>query len=327
LIRLATRSRISFADLLVKVIAAMRLAGYRPVCTRCAIFSTITRVLPLPAPASTSMGPSTWATAADCWGLRPCIAGLREAAGHSTRAASRPVLTRAARAPPSQPFPARSQKRAGPGARIPPMAKLYFYYSAMNAGKTTTLLQSAHNYRERGMRTLIMTPRLDHRDGSGMVASRIGLRAEGVAFGRDDDLQALVERDIAAHGRLHCLLIDEAPCLARAQVWQLGEVVDALGVPVLCYGLRTDFRGELFEGSQYLLAWADEISEIKTICHSGSKATMTVRVDASGRAVSEGPQVEIGGNERYVSVSRAEVKRIMRGAGTIEPLQPSLPLD
>ena len=207
------------------------------------------------------------------------------------------------------------------------MAKLYFYYSAMNAGKTTTLLQSAHNYRERGMRTLIMTPRLDHRDGSGMVASRIGLRAEGVAFGRDDELQALVERDIAAHGRLHCLLIDEAQFLVRAQVWQLGEVVDALGVPVLCYGLRTDFRGELFEGSQYLLAWADEISEIKTICHSGSKATMTVRVDASGRAVSEGPQVEIGGNERYVSVSRAEFKRIMRGEGTIEPLQPSLPLD
>src|SRR5690606_7836055 len=150
---------------------------------------------------------------------------------------------------------------------------------------------------------------------------------EGVAFERDDDLQALVERDIAAHGRLHCLLIDEAQFLVRAQVWQLGEVVDALGVPVLCYGLRTDFRGELFEGSQYLLAWADEISEIKTICHSGSKATMTVRVDASGRAVSEGTQVDIGGNERYVSVSRAEFKRIMRGEGTIEPLQPSLPLD
>ncbi|HLT43986.1 MAG TPA: thymidine kinase [Luteimonas sp.] len=206
------------------------------------------------------------------------------------------------------------------------MAKLYFYYSAMNAGKTTTLLQSAHNYRERGMRTLIMTPRLDHRDGSGMVASRIGLRAEGVAFGRDDELQALVERDIAAHGRLHCLLIDEAQFLVRAQVWQLGEVVDALGVPVLCYGLRTDFRGELFEGSQYLLAWADEISEIKTICHTGSKATMTVRVDEQGFAVSEGPQVEIGGNERYVSVSRAEFKRISRGEGRIEPLQQPLPL-
>ena len=207
------------------------------------------------------------------------------------------------------------------------MAKLYFYYSAMNAGKTTTLLQSAHNYRERGMRTLILTPRLDHRAGSGIVASRIGLTAEGVAFERDDDLQALVERDIAANGRLHCVLVDEAQFLTRAQAWQLGDVVDALRVPVLCYGLRTDFRGELFEGSQYLLAWADEISEIKTICHSGSKATMTVRVDGQGFAVSEGPQVEIGGNERYVSVSRAEFKRISRGEGRIEPLQPSLPLD
>ena len=206
------------------------------------------------------------------------------------------------------------------------MAKLYFYYSAMNAGKTTTLLQSAHNYRERGMRTLILTPRLDDRAGHGRVASRIGLQAEGVAVGRDDDLQALVEGDIAAHGRLHCVLVDEAQFLARAQVWQLSEVVDALRVPVLCYGLRTDFRGELFEGSQYLLAWADEISEIKTICHTGSKATMTVRVDEQGLAVSEGPQVEIGGNERYVSVSRAEFKRISRGEGRIEPLQPPLPL-
>ena len=206
------------------------------------------------------------------------------------------------------------------------MAKLYFYYSAMNAGKTTTLLQSAHNYRERGMRTLILTPRLDHRAGSGIVASRIGLTAEGVAFERDDDLQALVERDIAANGRLHCVLVDEAQFLTRAQAWQLGEVVDALRVPVLCYGLRTDFRGELFEGSQYLLAWADEISEIKTICHSGSKATMTVRVDERGYALQDGPQVEIGGNERYVSVSRAEFKRIVRGDGRIEPLQGSLPL-
>ena len=206
------------------------------------------------------------------------------------------------------------------------MAKLYFYYSAMNAGKTTTLLQSAHNYRERGMRTLILTPRLDDRAGSGTVASRIGLRADGVPFGREDDLQALVERDIASNGRLHCLLVDESQFLTRAQAWQLGEVVDALRVPVLCYGLRTDFRGELFEGSQYLLAWADEISEIKTICHTGSKATMTVRVDEQGFAVSEGPQVEIGGNERYVSVSRAEFKRISRGEGRIEPLQQPLPL-
>jgi thymidine kinase len=206
------------------------------------------------------------------------------------------------------------------------MAKLYFYYSAMNAGKTTTLLQSAHNYRERGMRAAILTPRLDHRAGSGKVASRIGLQADGVAFDRDDDLHAWVRADIAAHGQLHCVLVDEAQFMTRAQVWQLGEVVDDLRIPVLCYGLRTDFRGELFEGSQYLLAWADELSEIKTICHSGKKATMTVRVDDNGYAVQDGPQVEIGGNERYVSVSRAEYKKIVRGEGRIEPMQERLPL-
>ncbi|WP_242111973.1 thymidine kinase [Luteimonas aquatica] len=206
------------------------------------------------------------------------------------------------------------------------MAKLYFYYSAMNAGKTTTLLQSAHNYRERGMRVGILTPRLDHRAGSGTVASRIGLQAQGMAFDRDDDLQARIRADIAAHGDLHCVLVDEAQFLSKAQVWQLSEVVDRLRIPVLCYGLRTDFRGELFEGSQYLLAWADELSEIKTICHTGKKAIMTVRVDDNGYAVHDGPQVEIGGNERYVSVSRAEFKKIVRGEGRIEPLQPPLPL-
>jgi len=208
------------------------------------------------------------------------------------------------------------------------MAKLYFYYSAMNAGKTTTLLQSAHNYRERGMRVLILTPRLDDRAGSGTVASRIGLKAQGVAFGRDDDLERIVRDDVAAQDKLNCVLVDEAQFLVKAQVWQLSEVVDALRVPVLCYGLRTDFRGELFEGSQYLLAWADEINEIKTICHSGKKATMTLRVDDAGRAVQQGPQVEIGGNERYVSVSRAEFKKVMRGEGTVdglpEPQQPPL---
>ena len=208
------------------------------------------------------------------------------------------------------------------------MAKLYFYYSAMNAGKTTTLLQSAHNYRERGMRVLILTPRLDDRAGSGTVASRIGLKATGRAFRRSDDLEQVVREDIAANGKLDCVLVDEAQFLGKAQVWQLSEVVDALRVPVLCYGLRTDFRGELFEGSQYLLAWADELNEIKTICHSGRKATMTVRVDDAGRAVQQGPQVEIGGNERYVSVSRAEFKKVMRGESAVEglpePQQPSL---
>ncbi|MUV13234.1 thymidine kinase [Noviluteimonas gilva] len=205
------------------------------------------------------------------------------------------------------------------------MAKLYFYYSAMNAGKTTTLLQSAHNYRERGMRVLIFTPALDDRAGkAGLVASRIGLQSEGVAFGRGDDLQARVEADITAHGKLDCVLVDEAQFLTKPQVWQLSEVVDQLRIPVLCYGLRTDFRGELFEGSQYLLAWADELTEIKTICHTGKKATMTVRIDGQGHAVSAGPQVEIGGNDRYVSVSRAEFKKVMRGEGTIDPMQPSL---
>ena len=206
------------------------------------------------------------------------------------------------------------------------MAKLYFYYSAMNAGKTTTLLQSAHNYRERGMRTLILTPRLDDRYGEGVVASRIGLKAQGTIFGRDDDLQALVANDIAAKGPLHCVLVDEAQFLGKPQVWQLTEIVDRLNVPVLAYGLRTDFRGELFEGSQYLLAWADNLVEIKTICHTGRKATMVLRVDELGRALSDGPQVEIGGNERYVSVSRGEFKKVMAGEGVIDLQQPRLPL-
>jgi thymidine kinase len=203
------------------------------------------------------------------------------------------------------------------------MAKLYFYYSAMNAGKTTTLLQSAHNYRERGMRTLILTPQLDDRHGTGVVASRIGLKANAHAFSRDENLRAIVTADIFHNGALHCVLVDEAQFLTRGQVWQLSDIVDELRIPVLAYGLRTDFRGELFEGSKYLLAWADEI---KTICHTGKKATMVVRVDDNGRAVMDGPQVEIGGNERYVSVSRAEFKKITAGVGYIELQQTMLPL-
>ncbi len=206
------------------------------------------------------------------------------------------------------------------------MAKLYFYYSAMNAGKTTTLLQSAYNYHERGMRTLILTPALDDRHGEGVVASRIGLKANAVRFGGEENLFARVEADLSARGPLHCVLVDEAQFLTRAQAWQLTDVVDKLNIPVLAYGLRTDFRGELFEGSRYLLAWADNIDEIKTICHTGRKATMVVRVDEQGRAVTEGPQVEIGGNERYVSVSRAEFKKITEGRGRIALQQPVLPL-
>jgi thymidine kinase len=188
------------------------------------------------------------------------------------------------------------------------LAKLYFYYSAMNAGKTTMLLQSAHNYHERGLRTLLLTPRLDDRAGEGNIASRIGLKARARAFVRDEDLASVVRRDIAARGALACV------------------VVDVLDVPVLAYGLRTDFRGEPFEGSQYLLAWADNLVEIKTICHTGRKATMVVRGDEHGRAITEGPQVEIGGNERYVSVSRGEFRKIMAGEGRVDLQQPVLPL-
>lgn len=207
------------------------------------------------------------------------------------------------------------------------MAKLYFYYSAMNAGKTTALLQSAYNYRERGMRTMILTPRLDHRAGAGVVASRIGLKARATVFEGGDDLLEVIRADIVALGKLDCVLVDEAQFLSKSQVWQLSDIVDVLGVPVLAYGLRTDFRGELFEGSRYLLALADNLSEIKTICHTGKKATMVVRVDDQGRAVSAGPQVQIGGNERYVSVSRAEFKKIMAGEGHIDLQQPQLPLE
>ena len=207
------------------------------------------------------------------------------------------------------------------------MAKLFFYYSAMNAGKTTTLLQSAYNYHERGMRTLILVPSLDTRYGEGVVGSRIGLRAQGRSVGRDADLLEVTRADIAARGPLHCVLVDEAQFLTRAQVWQLSDVVDRMDIPVLAYGLRTDFRGELFEGSQWLLAWADNLIEIKTICHTGKKATMVVRVDDKGRAVRDGPQVEIGGNDRYVSVSRAEFKKVMAGESAIELQQPMLPLD
>ena len=207
------------------------------------------------------------------------------------------------------------------------MAKLFFYYSAMNAGKTTTLLQSAYNYHERGMRTVILTPRLDRRAGEGVVASRIGLKAAATVFDGGDDLLEVIRADIQAHGKLDCVLVDEAQFLTRVQVWQISDVVDLLEVPVLAYGLRTDFRGELFEGSRQLLAIADNLVEIKTICHTGKKATMVVRVDERGRAVRDGPQVEIGGNERYVSVSRAEFKKIMAGDGHIDLQQAQLPFE
>lgn len=181
------------------------------------------------------------------------------------------------------------------------MAKLYFYYSAMNAGKSTTLLQSAHNYEERGMNVLLFAPAIDDRDGVGMIASRIGLSRPATTFSNQDDLYVRV----AAQQRereLSCVLIDEAQFLTAAQVLQLTCVVDRLSVPVLAYGLRTDFRGEPFEGSKYLLSWAEEISEIKTVCSTGSKATMNARLDSDGNRVIVGDQVAIGHN--YVSMSR-----------------------
>ena len=187
------------------------------------------------------------------------------------------------------------------------MAQLYFYYAAMNAGKSTTLLQSAHNYRERGLRPLLLAPGIDDRFGLGKVASRIGLEAEARVFGPDDDLLALIRRE-QAKGKLHCVMIDEAQFLTASQADQLCDVCDREDIPVLAYGLRTDFLGDLFPGSARLLALADNLCEIKTICHCGRKATMVLRLAADGSPVSEGEQIEIGGNERYVSVCRRHFK-------------------
>lgn len=186
------------------------------------------------------------------------------------------------------------------------MPKLYFYYSAMNAGKSTTLLQSAYNYEERGMRVLLFTPALDNRAGTGVISSRIGLRRQGIAFERGADLYTRTRDSIKQDGRVHCVLVDEAQFCTAAQVLQLTLIVDRLRVPVLCYGLRTDFRGEPFEGSKYLLSWADELQEIKTICSSGGKATMNARLDADGKRVLEGKQIDIG--HHYVSMSRKQFR-------------------
>jgi len=187
------------------------------------------------------------------------------------------------------------------------MAKLYFYYSSMNAGKSTALLQSSYNYKERGMDTLILAPMLDDRYGAGKVTSRIGIDAEATVFRRDDDLYALVE-GLHNQETLHCVLIDEAQFLTRDQVFELSDVTDRLNIPVLAYGLRTDFQGEPFEGSKYLLAWSDNLKELKAICHCGSKAIMVLRMDGDGNAVTEGSQVEIGGNDRYISMCRKHFK-------------------
>ena len=200
------------------------------------------------------------------------------------------------------------------------MAKLYFYYSSMNAGKTTTLVQSAYNYLERGMNTLVLKPEIDERFSSSIIRSRIGLETDAVSFDAKDDLFILTEKTNKKNP-LSCVLLDEAQFLTKSQVFSLSEIVDRLDIPVLAYGLRSDFRGELFEGSMHLLAWADELVEIKTICHCGKKAGMVLRLDKNGKPMSSGDQVKIGGNDIYVSVCRKHFKKqqagnISDGSGT-----------
>ena len=189
------------------------------------------------------------------------------------------------------------------------MAKLYFSYSAMNAGKSTILLQASHNYRERGMNTLLLTAAFDDRSGKGRIGSRIGLGADALTFAADTDIEQLTRR---AHEQqpLDCLLVDEAQFLSVDQVWQLSFVVDQLKIPVMCYGLRTDFRGQLFPGSAVLLAVADTLREIRTICHCGRKATMVTRLTETGETVTDGAQIEIGGNDKYVSLCRVHWKEM-----------------
>ncbi|HYC65116.1 MAG TPA: thymidine kinase [Reyranellaceae bacterium] len=183
------------------------------------------------------------------------------------------------------------------------MAKLYFYYAAMNAGKSTTLLQADFNYRERGMETMLWTAAFDDRSGAGTIGSRIALNAPASTYDQDIDLFAAVGEELKKRA-LHCILIDEAQFLTRDHVLQLCRIADELSIPVLCYGLRTDFQGNLFPGSAALLALADALIELKAVCECGRKATMNLRVDAEGHAVASGAQTEIGGNDRYVALCR-----------------------
>ena len=183
------------------------------------------------------------------------------------------------------------------------MAKLYFYYASMNAGKSTILLQSSFNYRERGMHTILFTAAIDDRARPGHITSRIGLEAPATVFDTTTDLHTRVAAD-HARSPLSCVLVDEAQFLTRAQVWQLAAIADDLGIPVLAYGLRTDFQANLFEGSQWLLAIADVLTEIKSVCTCGRKAIMNLRIDTAGNAVAAGAQTEIGGNDRYVALCR-----------------------
>lgn len=181
------------------------------------------------------------------------------------------------------------------------MAKLYFHYSTMNAGKSTLLLQASYNYRERGMQTLLLIASFDNRTGHGLIGSRIGISAEATAFDAAEDLYALIEGDPR---ELACVFVDEAQFLTGDQVWQLARVADDLGIPVMAYGLRVDFRGELFPGSAALLALADDLREVRTICHCGRKATMVIRRGPDGQVLTDGDQVQVGGNETYLSLCR-----------------------
>jgi len=190
------------------------------------------------------------------------------------------------------------------------MAKLFFNYSTMNAGKSTVLLQASHNYREHGMDTYLLTARVDGRAGAGRIASRIGIGSEADTFGDDDNLFTMISTRLD-QGPVACVFVDEAQFLQNPQVWQLARVVDDLNLPVLCYGLRVDFRGELFPGSAALLALADEMREVRTICRCGRKATMVIRQNDQGHPIREGAQVHIGGNETYVSLCRRHWREAM----------------
>jgi thymidine kinase len=191
------------------------------------------------------------------------------------------------------------------------MAKLYFHYATMNAGKSTMLLQASYNYRERGMRTAIFIAALDDRAGKGRVSSRIGLSSDAIPFGTADDLFSTIS-EMHAVEPIACVFVDEAQFLSAEQAWQLARVSDRIGIPVMAYGLRTDFQGKLFPGSLELLAIADELREVRTICHCGRKATMVVRVDGAGEVIREGAQVEVGGNEKYVSLCRRHWEDALR---------------
>ena len=190
------------------------------------------------------------------------------------------------------------------------MAKLYFHYSTMNAGKSTILLQASYNYRERGMQTYLITARLDNRAGHAKIASRIGIEDLADTFETGEDLFAKIQTRIQS-GPCDCIFIDEAQFLQKEQVWQLARAVDDLNVPIMCYGLRVDFQGELFPGSAALLALSDEMREARTICHCGKKATMVVRTDEAGTVLRDGDQVQIGGNETYLSLCRRHWHKAM----------------